>query len=128
MDFTIKYPIAGFEYINTMQLTQVDDFFYQLKSNDDDTISFTLIDPFKIREYEFELPTHCRLLLNIKDKTDILVLNIMITTQPIENSTINFAAPLVFNRTNNTMMQTLLNDNECDKYGFAENISKFLNK
>ncbi len=125
MNFTLKHPLAGFEKINSMELTQVDDFFYQLKSNDDN-ISFTLIDPFKIREYEFDLPKYYRILIDAHENSTLLTLNIMIISNPPENSTINFIAPLVFNKDNNTMIQVLLDTVRYPNFGIAENIGKFI--
>ncbi len=128
MNFTLKHPLAGFETINSMELIQVDDFFYQLKSNDDKNISFTLIDPFKIREYEFELPKYYRVLIDADEKSALLTLNTMIISNPPENSTINFIAPLVFNKDNKTMIQVLLDTVKYPNFGIAENIGSFIKK
>lgn len=127
MDFILKHPLAGFENIKTMKLTQVDDFFYQLKSNDDD-ITFTLIDPFKLRDYEFEMPKYYSVLLDSNKKSKLLTLNIMIVTNPPEHSTINFIAPIVFNADNSTMIQVLLDTVKYPDFGITEGIDKFLSK
>ena len=64
-------------------ILKIDEFFLKLISKSDET-TFTLINPFMIREYDFEIPEYFRALLDIKDDTNILVLNIMIIATPIE--------------------------------------------
>ncbi len=127
MIFTVKAQIPGFETIKGVELEKIDEFFLKLISKSDET-TFTLINPFMIREYDFEIPEYFRALLDIKDDTNILVLNIMIIATPIEASTINFIAPLIFNTDNGTMTQVLLDTTKYQHYGLMEIISNFLNK
>lgn len=127
MIFTVKAQIPGFETIKGVELEKIDEFFLKLISKSDET-TFTLINPFMIREYDFEIPEYFRALLDIKDDTNILVLNIMIIATPIEASTINFIAPLIFNTDNATMAQVLLDTTKYQHYGLMESISNFLNK
>ncbi len=127
MIFTVKAQIPGFETIKGVELEKIDEFFLKLISKSDET-TFTLINPFMIREYDFEIPEYFRALLDIKDDTNILVLNIMIIATPIEASTINFIAPLIFNTDNGTMAQVLLDTTKYQHYGLMESISNFLNK
>ncbi|ASC93195.1 Flagellar assembly factor FliW 2 [Sulfurospirillum diekertiae] len=93
-----------------------------------DTTVFTLINPFMIRSYEFEIPEYFRALLDINEKTNILILNIMIIATPIETSTINFIAPLVFNVDNGSVAQVVLDVNLYPDFGLMESISQYLNK
>ncbi len=72
----------------------------RLKSCDDDTV-FMLINPFLLREYDFEVPEYFKNLLELEEQNSTLVLNIMIVSTPIETSVVNFIAPLVLTRTNN---------------------------
>ena len=81
-----------------------------------------------IRSYEFEIPEYFRALLDINEKTNILILNIMIIATPIETSTINFIAPLVFNVDNGSVAQVVLDANQYPDFGLMESISKYLNK
>ncbi len=124
MEYTLKHPLAGFENIQTMKLTQLDDYFYKLESKKD-KISFTLVDPFKLRDYEFELPTCYKVLLDAKDESRLLTLNIMIMSNPAENSTINFIAPLIFNTENNYVVQCLLDNIKYPQFGLAQRIGEF---
>ncbi len=125
MIFTLKHPLAGFENIQTMELTQIDEYFYKLESKEE-KISFTLIDPFKLRDYEFDLPVYYKILLDAKEDSKLLTLNMMIVSNPTENSTINFMAPIVFNMDNNYAVQTLLDTIKYPDFGIAERIEKYL--
>ena len=109
MTFDVKSPILGFEHIQKVELEKIDDCFAKLILISQE-ISFTLINPFAIREYDFEIPEYFKLLLTITPNSNILVFNIMIVTTPIEKSMINFIAPLVFNVDNQTMAQVLLDN------------------
>ncbi|MBP9491843.1 MAG: flagellar assembly protein FliW [Sulfurospirillum sp.] len=127
MIFTVKAQIPGFETIKGVELEKIDEFFLKLISKSDET-TFTLINPFMIREYDFEIPEYFKTLLDIKEDTNVLVLNIMIIATPIETSTINFIAPLVFNVDNGSVAQVVLDANQYPDFGLMECVAKFLNK
>ena len=125
MIFNVKTPILGFEQIKNVELEKIDDFFYRLKSCDDETV-FMLINPFLIRDYDFIVPQYFKKLLELEDNSKILVYNIMVVSKPIENSVINFIAPLIFNQDKGYVSQVLLDENRYKEYGLAEEISKYL--
>ena len=127
MIFSVKAPIPGFETIKEVELEKIDEFFVKFISKSDPT-TFTLINPFMLRPYEFEIPEYFRTLLEINEKSSILILNIMIIATPIETSTINFIAPLVFNVDNGSVAQVVLDANQYPDFGLMESISLFLNK
>ena len=126
MIFDVKAPIPGFDQIKQVELEKIDDFFMQLKSCDDDT-SFMLVNPFLLREYDFEIPEYFKNLLELEENSNTLVLNIMIVSNPIEDSVINFIAPLIFNVDKKVVAQVLLDSNKHKEYGIMENISDYLN-
>jgi flagellar assembly factor FliW len=126
MKFDIKVPLLGFDDLKQVELKKIDDIFMKMTSCDNEHISFTLINPFVLREYDFELPDKVKELLEIDEKSNILILNIVVTQIPIENSAINFVGPLVFNTDNQTAGQVILPDDT--KYGVAETIASFLPK
>jgi len=126
MKFDICLPILGFESIKEVELEKIDDIFMRMQSQQDEQISFTLIDPFVVRDYDFEIPNNIKDLLGIDENSNILVLNIVLIQTPIEDSVINFIGPLVFNTDTNKATQIILN--ESSKYGVAEKISNFLKK
>ena len=119
MEFVVKSPILGFEHIQKMKLEKIakdDDTFMQLKSCENDGISFTLVNPYAMRsDYESEIPSPIKALLELKGKTNIdpqnsklVTLNIVCIKDPIEESTVNFLAPVLFNFENLTMAQVVL--------------------
>ncbi len=126
MQFDLKIPLLGFESLETMELEKIDEIFMRLKSPDADEPSFTLIDPFVLREYEFDIPTATQTLMEISDESNLLIFNIIVVQKPIENSVVNFAAPLVFNTDNGSMAQVILSNDPANLV--AEPISNFLEK
>ena len=126
MKFDITIPLLGFEEMKEVELEKIDDFFMRLTSCDDDTV-FMLINPFLLREYDFEVPEYFKNLLELEEQSNTLVLNIMIVSTPIETSVVNFIAPLVFNTDKQFISQVLLDTNKYKEYGIMENISKYLN-
>ncbi len=125
MVFSVKSPIPGFDKIKTVELEKIDDFFMRLKSHDDDT-TFMLINPFLLRDYDFEVPEYFKSLLELEEGTNTLVFNIMIVSTPIETSVINFIAPLVFNTDKGLMAQVLLDTFKYSEFGIMEKISNYL--
>jgi len=126
MKFNICVPFLGFEKVKEVELKKIDDVFMKMTSCEDERISFTLIDPFILREYDFEVPNGVKEKLEIDKKSNILILNIVLIQTPIENSVVNFIGPLIFNTDNNKAAQIILGDSI--EYGVAEKISSFLNK
>ncbi|MDD2782043.1 flagellar assembly protein FliW [Sulfuricurvum sp.] len=125
MQFDLKLPLLGFEAVSKMELQKLDEIFLRLESIGEGP-SFTLINPFSLREYSFDIPSSLQGLLGITPQSNLLIYNIMILQTPIEKSTINFIAPLIFNTDNQTMAQIIV-DNRAD-FGIAEPIEKYLKK
>lgn len=126
MEFEVKLPILGFEDLKKMRLEKIDELFMRLENMDSEHPSFTLINPFAIRDYDFDAPAASKALLELKESTNLLVLNIMIVNNPIEESTINFLAPIIFNFDNNTMGQIVLDSSKYPNYGITERIATFM--
>ncbi len=126
MLFDLKAPLLGFESIKQMELQKIDEVFMRLKTPDADEPSFTLINPFVLRDYAFEIPTALQNAMEIDDSSNLLIFNIIVVQTPIENSFVNFVAPLVFNTDNHTMAQMIIDDR--GDYAIAESISNYLNK
>ena len=126
MKFDISVPLLGFKDVKQVELEKIDDIFMKMLSCEDEHISFTLIDPFVLREYDFEIPANVKEILKIDKNSNILILNIVLIQTPIESSVVNFIGPLIFNTDNNKAAQVILA--ESTKYGVAEKISTFLKK
>ncbi|MFA5215030.1 flagellar assembly protein FliW [Sulfuricurvum sp.] len=123
MQFDLKLPLLGFESVEKMELKKIDDIFMRLESIGEGP-SFTLINPFALREYSFDIPSSVQALMDITSESNILIYNIVILYKPIEKSTINFVAPLIFNTDNQTMAQIII-DNRAD-FSIAETIQTYL--
>jgi flagellar assembly factor FliW len=126
MKFDICLPILGFEDIKQVSLEKIDDVFMKMQSLGNEHISFTMINPFTLREYDFEIPDNAQNLLEIDKNSNLVILNIVLIQTPIEDSIVNFIGPMVFNTDNGKAVQVILNDSP--QYSVAEKISTFLNK
>jgi flagellar assembly factor FliW len=112
MKYKVVLPILGFEDIEEFELEGIEPNFYKLKSGD---VSFTLINPAIVRDdYVFEIDEESQKKLKLTENTNYFVLNIMIINKPFIESTVNFAAPLIFNDDEKIMGQVVL-----DKYPYS---------
>ncbi len=128
MIFTVKSPILGFENIKQVEIIKIDDVFVKMKDVDSQT-SFPMINPFTIRaDYEFDTPTYYADLLQINDSSDLQIYNMLVVSSPIEESHVNFMAPIVCNSSNATLCQVILDPVNYPQFSQAEKISNYLNK
>jgi flagellar assembly factor FliW len=112
MKYKVVLAILGFESIEEFELEEIEPNFYKLKNDD---ISFTLINPAIVRnDYVFEIDEEVQKKLKLNENSNYFVLNIMIVNKPFIESTINFAAPLIFNDDEKIMGQAVL-----DKYPYS---------
>lgn len=128
MDFDVKSPIPGFEDVKTVTLTTRDEFFMKLDARENNSLSFTLVNPFLLREYDFEISDYYKDLLGLEKAENIAVFNIMMLKRPIEESMINFSAPLIFNMDTKCMSQVLLDDARYPQYGLLEPLANYLSQ
>jgi len=121
MKFEVVLPILGFENIKEFELEKIDDIFFKLKSGD---ISFTLINPFALREYEAIISDADKEKLELNDNTQFLILNNMIVATPLQNSTINFASPIIFNFDTKKMGQVILEN--AQNYSLTDPLANYI--
>jgi len=126
MRFDICVPILGFDTLKEVKLEKVDDIFMKMQSSTDEHISFTMVNPFALRDYDFDIPDSVNDILEIDKDSNILILNVVLIQTPIEDSVVNFIGPVVFNTDNNKAAQVILQDSA--RYSVAEKISSFLKK
>ena len=117
MLYNVKKPILGFENVLQVELHEIDGLFSSLDAIGSEIISWTLVNPYHLREYSFDIPKDVQVLLDIKEDSEILVYNIVVLSNPITDSVINFKAPLLFNKDNGTMAQFVLEDEGFEKIG-----------
>ena len=126
MKFEVKSKILGFDNIKEVELSKIDELFSSLRSTDDEKISFTVINPHALREYNFDISSEVENILDIKNEEDLMVYNLVVIQNPLEESRINFLAPLIFNKANNTMAQTILEVNDNQQFGLDESLKAFI--
>jgi flagellar assembly factor FliW len=128
MVFDVKASILGFDELVKVELKKIDDFFSSLKNADKAAPGFTLINPYALREYSFDIPSSIRILLDLKENSKVEVYNIVVLQNPMDKSVVNFIAPLIFNHDNMTMGQVVLEAGKYVDFGVAEEISTYLQK
>jgi flagellar assembly factor FliW len=117
MKFLVKKPIPGFENINEVELQKIDDIFAILKDGNGNVL-FTLVNPFMLREdFDFEVPADIKVLLDLNENSDVDVYCNVVMKEPITEAIVNFKAPFIFNKTNNTMAQVILENEGYAKIG-----------
>jgi flagellar assembly factor FliW len=126
MKFDMVTPLLGFEDIKQVELQKIDDIFMRMQLGKDENISFTLVNPYALREYDFEVPKNLKEELEITVDSNLLIYNILLIQTPIEDSIVNFIGPLVFNSDVNKAAQIILSNSP--EYAVAEKISSFLKK
>lgn len=95
MTFEIVSPILGFEDIKSLRLSKIDDCFALAYANNG--IEWTLVNPYILRNYTFELPSYAEILLEINKDSSFEVYCMVILQNPLQDSKVNFLAPLIFN-------------------------------
>jgi len=125
MLYEVKGEILGFANTKQVGINEIDELFSTMIDKDNKGISFTLVNPYMLREYSFDIPTETKNLLNINSDSKISVYNILLIQKPLEKSTINFLAPIIINHDNNTLAQIVLEPKQNSDYGMAESIESF---
>lgn len=126
MTFNLKAPILGFEQINSVEFKESDEFFATLEDKNNSGIFFTLVNPYRLREYSFDLTPEVQKQLGINEKSSLMVYNILALGRPSEESVVNFLAPIVFNCDNGTAAQIVLNGKQHPEFGVAQKLSEFM--
>ena len=111
MRYEAVFPILGFEDEKYYDLEQIDEIFYKLKGKN---AEFALINPFVLRDdYDFDLDDEFAKKMKLNEK-NVFVLNILTLNEPFLESTVNFAAPVIFNTEDKLLGQAVL-----DKYNYS---------
>lgn len=125
MSYEVKGNILGFEETTNVEINELDDLFSTMRDTNNKDISFIVVNPYSLREYSFDLPTDIKVVLEIDENSNFSVYNIVVIQKPLENSTINFLAPIVINNDNNKIAQAVLNSKRHPDFGMAEKIQSF---
>lgn len=127
MAYEVKGEILGFINTKEVDINEIDELFSTMIDSQNKNISFTLVNPYILREYSFDIPTKTKDLLDINSDSKISVYNILLIQKPLEKSTINFLAPIIINHDNNSLAQIVLEPKQNPDYGMAESIESFRN-
>lgn len=126
--YEVKVDILGFEDTKYIEIHEVDELFSTMQDTQNKDISFTIVNPYLLREYSFDLPSDVKVLLEINGDSNVSVYNIVIIQKPLEDSTVNFIAPIVVNHDNKRLAQAVLNTKKHPDFGMCESISSFKEK
>jgi flagellar assembly factor FliW len=128
MSYKVKGEILGFQDTKKVIINEIDPLFSTMIDEDNQHISFTLVNPFLLRDYTIDIPLDIKKELEIDENTNIGVFNILLIQKPLEKSTINFLAPIVINLDKNLLTQIILEPKKHPDYGMAESIESFKEK
>ncbi|MDF1883378.1 flagellar assembly protein FliW [Sulfurimonas sp. SAG-AH-194-C21] len=127
MSYNVRGELLGFPDTQKVTILEIDSLFSTLKDTTDDNITFTVVNPYALREYSFDIPVDIKILLDITDKSSLSVYNILIIQKPLEDSYINFLAPIIINNDNNKLAQIILEPRKHPDFGMTETIKSFKN-
>ncbi|MCH5323201.1 MAG: flagellar assembly protein FliW [Helicobacter sp.] len=122
--FVVKYPFLGFEEVSEVEFAEVDDGALGFLSMGDKA-ELLLINPYKVREYSFEIPAGIQTLLDIKDSSKLKVFCVFVKDKS-DGIYVNFLAPILLNCDNKTIAQVVLSTKEYPNFGVAESIKKYI--
>jgi len=125
MSYSVRGELLGFPDTKEVAIAEIDELFSTMKDTDNDNITFTIVNPYALREYSFDIPSDIKVLLEIDEKSQLSVYNILIIQKPLEKSAINFLAPIVVNHDNNKLAQVILEPRKNADFGMAETIESF---
>lgn len=125
MSYDVRGDILGFPNTKNIEIIEIDTLFATMKDIENENISFTIVNPYMLREYSFDIPSDIKVLLDITPESSLSVYNILVIQKPLENSTINFLAPIIVNNDNNKLAQAVLDPKKNQDFGMAETIESF---
>jgi len=124
MEYEVKIELSGFKDVNKFKLEKVDEVFSILKSLDDE-IQISLVNPYKLTNYSFDVPNAVKALLELKEDSQLEVYLVLLLSNPKEDSRANFLAPIIFNSDNGRMAQVILNGEEYPSYKMSASLNEF---
>ena len=125
MQYDVRGELLGFNETQTVEISEIDELFSTMKDVDNELVSFTVVNPYLLREYSFDLPSDVKVLLEINSESHVSVYNLLVIQKPLEKSVINFLAPIVINQDNHKLAQVVLDPAKHPDFGFAETIESF---
>lgn len=127
MSYILKSPILGFENIQEVNFEKIDDLFAKI-SNKSQQFEIFLVNPYALREYSFDIPKHIELLLSLDKNSKVEVYCVMVLQKNLEESLVNFLAPIIFNHDNKTAGQVALSLLDYPNFSFKAPLATFIAK
>lgn len=127
MTYELKSPILGFEHIMNIQFQRIDSLLAKI-TNKNEHFEIYLVNPYELREYSFDIPKNIQLLLDLKGESQVEVYCVLVLQKDLENSLVNFLAPIVLNHDNNTAAQIPLSMKDYPDFDFTAKLSHFIKK
>lgn len=124
MTFEIVSPILGFEDVKVLEFKKIDDFFANITTNNGFT--WTLVNPFVLRKYSFDIPFYAQILLDMQKDSAIEVYCMVVLQNPLEDSRVNFLAPIVFNMRNKKAIQLVFSALDYPEFSKLESLKEFV--
>lgn len=125
MLYELKVPILGFEHIQRVKLEKIDEMFSNLTS-EENNFNLSLVNPYILREYSFTIPKYIELLLDLNKDSEVEVYCIMLLQKNLQDSMVNFLAPLIFNPKNQTAAQVALSMLDYPDFGIKDTLKSFI--
>ncbi|GHV02403.1 flagellar assembly factor FliW [Campylobacterota bacterium] len=126
MIFDLVKPILGFEAVKHVEFNESDDLFATLADTEKSGLVWTLVNPYHLREYSFDITPDVQTLLGITEKSSVLVYAILALGKATDDSVINFLAPVVFNKDNGKAAQIVLDSKQHPDFQVAHKLTDFL--
>lgn len=127
MAYELKSPILGFEHIKELQLEKIDEMFAKI-TNQEQNFEIYLVNPYILREYSFDIPKSIELLLSLDASSKVEVYCVLVLQKNLEDSLVNFLAPIIFNHDNKTAAQVSLLISDYPDFSFKAPLSSFVKK
>lgn len=109
--YIFKHGIPGFPSLHEFIFLKIEDSPFVVMHAIEQDIYFFLIDPFSIySDYEFSLPDSVIEQLEIDTREDVVCYSIVALCDPIVDSTVNLAGPILLNQAKRLGMQMVVDN------------------
>ncbi|PAF41160.1 flagellar assembly protein FliW [Helicobacter sp. 11S03491-1] len=125
MLYDLKAPILGFENVSQVRFEKIDTIFSKI-STLDNSLSMILVNPYMLREYSFSVPKYIELLLELDKDSQVEVYCVIVLQKDLQDSMVNFLAPLIFNPKNHSAAQVALSMMDYPDFGFRDTLKSFI--
>lgn len=107
--YTFPKGIPGFEHHQDFVLKKHNEMFNLFQSASQTDVAFITVNPFDLYpNYEFELPQEAIEDIDVTKREQVFIQCIVTWHSNLSNVTVNLLAPIVFNTSNNTGKQIIL--------------------